>query len=151
MIRIIALCCGVVLVGLGGYQSVSLVSFLEHALPVQAEVLGVERLIGPPKPSTRVPLHVRFTLPDGSERQALTVMPLLRHLDRGDTVAILVDPRNPQLVRVDQPSVLWATPLTLLVTGILVLGIFGRVLRPAAATRAVTAEPRSSAARTAPL
>jgi len=132
MIRILAL-CGVLLVCLGGYQAVSIVGFLKQALPVEAEVLGVERLIGPPKPSTRVPLHLRFTLPDGTEQQASTVMPLLRHLDRGDAVAILVDPRNPQWVRVAQPSVLWATPLTLLVTGLLLIFLPRRLatlLRP---------------------
>lgn len=132
MIRLLAL-CGVLLVCLGGYQAVSIVGFLKQALPVEAEVLGVERLNGPPKPSTRVPLHLRFTLPDGTEQQASTVMPLLRHLDRGDAVAILVDPRNPQWVRVAQPSVLWATPLTLLVTGLLLIFLPRRLatlLRP---------------------
>lgn len=143
MIRILAL-CGVLLVCLGGYQVVSTVGFLTQAVPVEAEVLGVERLNGPPKPSTRIPLHLRFTLPDGTEQQASTVMPLLRHLDRGDAVAILVDPRNPQVVRVAQPSVLWATPLTILVTGILLLlcpWLFGRVLRPVVGAQSVTGIP----------
>jgi len=63
-------------------------------------------------------VHVRFVMPNGEERSAITRLPLLQNLKEGDRIEILVDPSNPQLVKLPLLSELWATPLAYLLSGV---------------------------------
>jgi hypothetical protein len=45
-------------------------------------------------------------------------MPLLRAVKDGDSIPLLVDPTNPQIVKLPYISELWATPLAYLISGV---------------------------------
>lgn len=109
---------------LGGvYLCASTYLFLNRAIAVEAEVVAVEERKGPPKPRSKTPLHLRYSLPNGGEHLSKTSMPLLQRVEVGDRVHVLVDSANPEVVILPLLSVLWATPITLCVVGIaLVVG-----------------------------
>lgn len=112
---------GVVLLSIGLYQANELSSFLARATPVTAVVTSVEVRSGPPKPTQNTPVHVRFSLPGGGEVAAITHMPLLRKVKDGDSISLLVDPTNPQVVKLPFLSELWATPLAYLLSGLVLV------------------------------
>ncbi|MEY4668515.1 MAG: hypothetical protein RL518_1214 [Pseudomonadota bacterium] len=113
-----------VLLGMGLYESREVSSFLSRALTVQGTVITVETRTGPPKPTQNTPVHVRFALQSGETHTAITRLPLLQKVKEGDSIFLLVDPSNPQDVRLPLLSELWARPLAYLVSGIvLVAGI----------------------------
>jgi hypothetical protein len=113
-----------VLLGMGLYESRSISSFLSTAITVQGTVVAVETRGGPPKPTQNTPVHVRFTLPSGDARTAITRLPLLQKVKEGDSIYLLVDPSDPQDVRLPLLSELWARPLAYLLSGVvLVAGI----------------------------
>jgi hypothetical protein len=123
MRRLLAL-VAVVLLGMGLYESREVSSFLSRAVTVQGTVVAVEARTGPPKPTQNTPIHVRFSLPSGESHTAITKLPLLQKLKDGDSIYLLVDPTDPQEVRLPLLSELWARPLAYLVSGIvLVAGI----------------------------
>jgi hypothetical protein len=114
---------GIVLCFAGVYLCGSTYLFLNRAIPVEAEVVAVEERKGPPKPRSKTPLHVRYRLPSGEEHLSKTSMPLLQRVEAGDRVHVLVDSANPEVVTLPLLSVLWATPITLCIAGVvLVLG-----------------------------
>lgn len=113
-----------VLLGMGLYESREVSSFLSTALTVQGTVVAVETRTGPPKPTQNTPIHVRFNLPSGEARTAITRLPLLQKVKEGDQIYLLVDPSDPQDVRLPLLSELWARPLAYLLSAvILVAGI----------------------------
>lgn len=112
---------GIVLLGIGIVKAQTLTSFLSRAIPVTATVTSVETRTGPPKPTQNTPMHVRFAMPDGQERAAITNLPLLQKIKEGDTLQILVDPSDPQSVKLPLLSELWATPLAYLLSGVAIL------------------------------
>jgi hypothetical protein len=115
---------GVVLLGLGVYQSTETASFLSRALSVPATVTLVEGRTGSPKPTQNTPVHVTFKLPSGEDRSAITNLPLLQNVKAGDTIYILIDPARPEAVKLPLLSELWARPLAYLISGfILVCGV----------------------------
>jgi hypothetical protein len=123
MRRLLAL-VAVVLLGMGLYESQEVSSYLSRAVAVQGTVVAVETRTGPPKPTQNTPVHVSFSLPSGGSHTAITRLPLLQKLKEGDSIYILVDPTNPQDVRLPLISELWARPLAYLVSGVvLVAGI----------------------------
>jgi len=109
---------GLVLLSVGMYQANELSGFLSRAQPVTAKVTSVEVRPGPPKPTQNTPVHVKFTMPSGQEVSAITHMPLLRAVKDGDSIPLLVDPTNPQDVKLPYLSELWATPLAYLISGL---------------------------------
>lgn len=115
---------GLVLLGIGAYQANELTSFLSRAIPVTATVTSVEVRTGPPKPTQNTPVHVKFSMPNGEERSAITHLPLLQDLEAGDALNILVDPTDPQSVKLPLLSEMWATPLAYLLSGtVIVCGV----------------------------
>jgi len=123
MRRLLAL-VAVVLLGIGLFESREVSSFMSRAITVQGTVVAVETRTGPPKPTQNTPIHVRFSLPSGESRTAITKLPLLQKVKDGDPIYLLVDPTDPQDVRLPLLSELWARPLAYLVSGIvLVAGI----------------------------
>lgn len=122
---------GLVLLGIGAYQANELTSFLSRAIPVTATVTSVELRTGPPKPTQNTPVHVKFSMPNGEERSAITHLPLLQDLEAGDALNILVDPTDPQSIKLPLLSEMWATPLAYLLSGtVIVCGVlFLRVRR----------------------
>jgi hypothetical protein len=112
---------GIVLLSIGLYQANELSGFLSRATPVLAIVTSVEVRPGPPKPTQNTPVHVRFTMPNGEEVAATTHMPLLRVVKDGDSISLLVDPTNPQVVKLPLISELWATPLAYLISGLVLV------------------------------
>lgn len=122
---------GIVLLAIGVFKANALISFLSNAVPLTATVTTVELRTGPPKPTQNTPVHIRFTLPSGEERAGITNLPLLQVVKEGDLLPILVDPANPQVVRLPLLSELWATPLAYLLSGLaIVCGVlFIRVKR----------------------
>ena len=94
---------GVVLLSLGVYQSTETASFLSRARSL--------------KPSQNTPVHIKFNLPSGEERSAITNLPLLQNVEAGNTIYVLVDPGRPELVRLPLLSELWARPLAYLISG----------------------------------
>jgi hypothetical protein len=123
MRKVLAL-VAIVLLGMGLYESREVSYFLSRALTVQGTVITVETRQGPPKPTQNTPVHVKFALPSGETHAAITRLPLLQKLKEGDSIYLLVDPKDPQDVRVPLLSELWARPLAYLVSGIvLVAGI----------------------------
>jgi hypothetical protein len=115
---------GVVLLALGVYQSTDTASFLSRAVSVPATVTLVEARTGSPKPTQNTPVHVKFNLPSGEERSAITNLPLLQNVKAGDTIYLLVDPARPELVKLPLLSELWARPLAYLISGfVLVCGV----------------------------
>ena len=114
---------GALLLGIGVYQSTETASFLSRALTVSATVTLVETRTGSPKPTQNTPVHVKFNLPSGEERSAITNMPLLQNVKVGNTISLLVDQAEPEVVKVPLLSELWARPLAYLVSGfVLVCG-----------------------------
>ena len=114
----------VVLLGMGLFESREVSGFLSTALTVQGTVVAIETRTGPPKPTQNTPIHVRFTLPSGETRTAITRLPLLQKVKEGDQIYVLVDPNDPQDVRLPLLSELWARPLAYLLSGVvLVAGI----------------------------
>ena len=114
----------VVLLGMGLFESREVSGFLSTALTVQGSVVAIETRTGPPKPTQNTPIHVRFTLPSGETRTAITRLPLLQKVKEGDQIYVLVDPNDPQDVRLPLLSELWARPLAYLLSGVvLVAGI----------------------------
>lgn len=123
MRRLLAL-VAVVLLGMGLFESREVSSFMSRAITVQGTVVAVETRTGPPKPTQNTPIHVRFSLPSGESRTAITKLPLLQKVKDGDSIYILVDPSDPQDVRLPLLSELWARPLAYLLSGLaLVAGI----------------------------
>lgn len=119
-----ALILGIVLCLVGVYLCASTYLFLNRAIAVEAEVVAVEERKGPPKPRSKTPLHLRYSLPNRGEHLSKTSMPLLQRVEVGDRVRVLVDSANPEVVTLPLLSVLWATPITLCVAGIaLVVGV----------------------------
>jgi hypothetical protein len=117
MIRKLLLALGIVLFGLGIKECADTFSFTASAVPVKSVVVSVEERKGPPKPTQNTPVHVRFTLPDGSEHAAITHLPLLAKIKTGDEIIVLVQPSNPQIVLLPLLSELWARPLAYLLSG----------------------------------
>jgi hypothetical protein len=114
----------VVLLGMGLFESREVSGFLSTALTVQGSVVAIETRTGPPKPTQNTPIHVRFTLPSGETRTAIARLPLLQKVKEGDQIYVLVDPNDPQDVRLPLLSELWARPLAYLLSGVvLVAGI----------------------------
>jgi hypothetical protein len=109
---------------MGLFESREVSGFLSTALTVQGSVVAIETRTGPPKPTQNTPIHVRFTLPSGETRTAITRLPLLQKVKEGDQIYVLVDPNDPQDVRLPLLSELWARPLAYLLSGVvLVAGI----------------------------
>jgi hypothetical protein len=122
--RMILSLVAVVLLGMGLFESREVSGFLSTALTVQGSVVAIETRTGPPKPTQNTPIHVRFTLPSGETRTAITRLPLLQKVKEGDQIYVLVDPNDPQDVRLPLLSELWARPLAYLLSGVvLVAGI----------------------------
>ncbi len=109
---------GFVLVGIGAYQGYTTYDFVSHTFKAEATVEAVEPLPGPPKPRSRIPLHVRFTTPSGEERRTQIRMPLLQKIQQGDTVPIIVDSRNPQEARLPLASELWSVAAAFVAAGL---------------------------------
>jgi hypothetical protein len=109
------------LVAVGVFDLVSTISFTRKAVLTPATVVSLEERTGPPKPSQNVPLHVRFTLPNSTEQQATTHLPLLQEVRAGDTIYLLVNTENQQDVRLPLISELWARPLAYLGCGLVLL------------------------------
>ncbi len=126
MARIIGL-IGLLLCGLGVWQGVAQWQFLRRAVTVEATVVAIEELRGPPKPRQKIPLHVQFTLPDATDHRAVTHLPMLQVVAAGDHIRVLVDPDNPQDISWPLWSEVWARPLTYLVCGALIIAL-ARVL-----------------------
>jgi hypothetical protein len=123
MRKILAL-LAIVLLGMGLHESREVSTFLSSALTVQGTVIAIETRTGPPKPTQNTPIHIRFTLPSGEARTAVTSLPLLQKVKEGDQIYILVDPADPQDVGLPLLSELWARPLAYLLSGVaLVAGI----------------------------
>lgn len=120
MRRLLAL-VGVMLLSIGVYQANELTSFLGRATLVTAVITSVEVRSGPPKPAQNTPVHVRYKLPNGDEVAAITHMPLLRALKDGDSISLLVDPNDPQVVKLPYLSELWAVPLAYLLCGLVLV------------------------------
>lgn len=118
--RVISL-AGVVLLGLGLWRGADSYTFRSRAIELPGRVDSVQELKGPPKPRQKVPLHVSYSLPDGTQHRAVTHMPMLQKIETGDTIRILVDRSNPQDVRLPLWSEMWAAPLTYLVGGVLLV------------------------------
>ena len=112
---------GVVLLGLGVYQSRETASFLSRALTIPATVTLIELRTGSPKPTQNTPVHVKFNLPSGEERSAITNLPLLQNVKAGDTIYLLVDLKQPEIVRLPLISELWARPLAYLISGFVLM------------------------------
>ncbi len=112
----------------GIWQGVVKWQFFHRAVMVEATVVAVEELRGPPKPRQKIPLHVQFTLADATDHRAVTHMPMLQVVAAGDRIRLLVDPTNPQSISLPLWSEVWAGPLTYLVCGALIM-VLGRVLR----------------------
>ena len=123
MRKVLAL-VAIVLLGMGLNESREVSSFLSTAVTVQGTVVAIETRTGPPKPTQNTPVHVRFSLPSGETHTAITRLPLLQKVKEGDSIYLLVDPKEPQDVRLPLLSELWARPLAYLLSGIvLVAGI----------------------------
>ncbi len=123
----IILALGFVLLIVGGVEGVRIANFYSHAAEVIGVVTGVQELRGPPKPRQKTPLFVSYRLQDGSEVQAMTHLPMLQQIKQGDSIRLLVNPNQPQDVRLPLWSELWARPLTYLVGGFLLV-LVARVL-----------------------
>lgn len=95
--------------------------FLRRAVTVEAQVIAVEERRGPPKPRSKTPIHLRYTLPDGSEHLSKTSMPLLQAVKEGDRLMVLVETTAPEVVRLPLASVLWALPLATCVVGVVLI------------------------------
>jgi hypothetical protein len=115
---------GVVLLSMGVYQTTETVSFVSRAVTVPATVTLVEARTGSPKPTQNTPVHVKFNLPSGEERSAITNLPLLQNVKAGDVVYVMVDQTRPEFVKMPLLSELWARPLAYLISGfLLVVGL----------------------------
>lgn len=119
----VILAAGVVLLGLGLWRGVDSYTFRSRAIELSGRVDSVQELKGPPKPRQKVPLHLSYSLPDGTQRRAVTHMPMLQKIEAGDTIRILVDSSDPQDVRLPLWSELWAAPLTYLIGGLLLIAM----------------------------
>lgn len=124
--RVITL-VGFVLLSFGAWRATSTAIFVKSALRVSAQVVAVEELRGPPKPRQKTPLHVTYTLPDGSPHRAITNLPFLQQVKVGDVIQVIVDPQAPQDVRLPLWSELWAGPLTYIMGGLLLM-VLSKVL-----------------------
>jgi hypothetical protein len=120
MKKLIAL-AGIVCLVVGIFESSQTFSFISRALTTQAKVVAVQLRTGPPKPTQNTPVHVTFTLPSGSEHTAITHLPLLQKVKEGDSIYILVNPENPQDVRLPLLSELWARPFAFTLGGLVLL------------------------------
>ena len=114
---------GLLLCLVGVWQGVVTWHFTQRAITVEATVDAVEELRGPPKPRQKIPLHISFRLPGGSEHRAVAQMPMLQVIAAGDRIRVLVDPQNPQRVVLPLLSEIWARSLTYLVCGALILAL----------------------------
>ncbi|MEY4701793.1 MAG: hypothetical protein RL326_1980 [Pseudomonadota bacterium] len=119
---------GLALIAFGVWRGFESYTFVSRAIELPGVVDSVEELKGPPKPRQKVPLHVSYSLPDGTRHRVVTHMPMLQKIESGDTIRILVDRSNPQDVRLPLWSELWAGPLTYVVGGLLLM-LMGRLLR----------------------
>lgn len=106
---------------MGSYQTVETVRYLKRSVLVNATVVTVETRSGPPKPSQNTPVHVQFTLEGVGEQRGVTHLPLLHRIKEGEVIRILVDPQNPQGIRLPLLSELWARPVTYILCGILIM------------------------------
>jgi hypothetical protein len=123
----IILALGLALFAAGGVEAYKTADFQSHATEVVGSVIGVQELRGPPKPRQKTPLFVSYRREDGSEVQTVTHLPMLQQIEQGDSIRLLVDPRNPQDARLPLWSELWARPLTYCIGGLLLV-IVARVL-----------------------
>lgn len=114
---------GIGLLIFGSCESFQTLTFLSRATHITGTVVSVETRSGPPKPSQDTPVHVRYTLEGEGERVGITHLPLLHRIKEGETIRLLVDPTDPQSLRLPLLSELWARPLTCLVGGLLLLGV----------------------------
>jgi len=122
-----------VLVILGAVDVVSTMTFTRNAVLTRATVTAVEERSGPPKPTQNTPLHVSFVLPDNTAHAAIARLPLLQKIQQGDQIFLLVNPKEPQDVRLPLISELWARPLAYLLSGMIliaVLVLFKGPIRP---------------------
>lgn len=129
---------GLVLLSIGAFEVIGTLNFTRGALLTQATVTAVEERTGPPKPVQNTPLHVSFTLPDGTTHAAIARLPLLQKVKQGDQIYLLVDPSNPRDVRLPLASELWARPLAYLISGFVLITlvvVFKGGLRPNSAVR----------------
>lgn len=126
-IRTAIMVVGCVLLVAGAWRGTSTAMFVKRALRVSGKVVAVEELKGPPKPRQKTPLHISFSMPDGSEHRAITNLPLMQVVRAGDVITVLVDQDDPQKVRLPLWSELWAAPLTYIVGGLLLI-ILSRVM-----------------------
>jgi hypothetical protein len=106
---------------IGSYQTLETIRYLQRSVLVSATVVSVETRSGPPKPSQNTPVHVQFTLDGVGEQRGVTHLPLLHRIKEGEAIRVLVDPQNPQEIRLPLLSELWARPITYLLCGILIL------------------------------
>jgi hypothetical protein len=121
------------LIGIGAVDVISTVSFTREAVLTRATVTSVELRPGPPKPTQNTPLHVSFVLPDNTSHAAIARLPLLQKIEQGDQIFLLVNPQDPQDVRLPLVSELWARPLAYLLSGTVLmvfLVLFKGPIRP---------------------
>jgi hypothetical protein len=119
---------GLALLAFAVWRGVESYTFVSRAMELSGVVDSVEELKGPPKPRQKVPLHLSYSLPDGTRHRVVTHMPMLQKIEAGDTIRILVDGSNPQDVRLPLWSELWAGPLTYHVGGLLLM-LMGGLLK----------------------
>ncbi len=119
---------GLALVGLGAWRGLETSLFISRAVQVGATVDSVQELPGPPKPRQKVPLHLSYVTPDGGTHRGVTHMPMLQRIEAGDTIRVLVDPGNPQDVRLPLWSEQWSGPSTYVIGGLL-LTAMGALLK----------------------
>ena len=117
LITLVGLVCLVV----GIFESSQTLSFLSRALTVQARVVAIQTRTGPPKPTQNTPVHITFSLPSGTEHTAITHLPLLQKVKEGDTIYVLVNPEDPQVVKLPLLSELWARPFAFTLGGLVLL------------------------------
>lgn len=118
---------GLILVFVGFWQGAETYSFVNDARLIQARVVTIQELRGPPKPRQRTRMHLSYKLDDGKEYSAVAHLPLLQEIKAGDEIRVLVDSSKPELAKLPLWSELWARTLAYVVGGVLLL-IVARVL-----------------------
>lgn len=123
---------GLLLIAFGGFRGYEMYDFVSHARQVEATVIAVEPLPGPPKPRNRIPLHVRFVTPSGEERLIEVRMPLFMQIKEGEKIPVLVDQRDTQRAKIPLLSELWSGPTAWALAGIgaILLSIFAPRRKP---------------------
>lgn len=127
--RRVVILSAVALAFLGAFQLAQACLFIGSAQRVEGTVYAIETLSGPPKPRQKIPVHVTYEFKGKLERAEVR-MPMLGSFAMGDRVPLWLSPTDPARPVLAEPSVLLATPLTLLVCGVI-----GAVLSALAARR----------------